>query len=133
MGPGAAGLDAVGLPTTLPRWQVRLERTWGVTLRLPAPTVDAELARCREEWETGLARIDFPEVTDEDRVVFLEHVVSSQIRRALRAGRFDLAIAVRTLGARRVAELLERRGYRPVLIHGIPELDRAPGSPRFRA
>ena len=131
MGPRVAGLSAERPPATLPGWRVRLERTWGVSL--PASRLDAELARCRDEWETGLRRIDFPEVTDEDRVTFLEHVVSAQIRRALRAGRFDLAIAVRTLGVRRVAELHERQGFRPLLIHGIPGPDRAPGSPRLRA
>lgn len=134
MGPRVAGLDAERAPATLPRWRVRLERTWGVTLCPPPWALDAELARCRDEWETGLRRIDFPEVTDEDRVTFLEHVVSAQIRRALRAGRFDLALAIRACGTRRVAELVERRlGWRPVLIHGIPGPERGAASPRIRA
>jgi len=106
MGPGVAGLGALRAAPPLPRWQERLERTWGVTLR-PTPTrVDATVAVCVAEWESGLARIDFAEVTDEDRATFLEHVVSAQVRRALGAGRFDLALALAALGSRRVAELL---------------------------
>jgi hypothetical protein len=136
MGPRVAGLGTERAPATVPRWRDRLERTWGVALRAPTSPLDAELARCLHEWETGLRQIDFPEVTDEDRVTFLEHVVSWQIRRALRAGRFDLALAVRSLGARRVAEFAERQGFRPVLIHGIPGIpgpERGPGSSRVRA
>lgn len=122
------------MPATLPRWRDRLERTWGVALCAPASALDAELARCRDEWETGLRHIDFPEVTDEDRVTFLEYTVSAQIRRALRAGRFDLALAVRSLGARYVADLVERRqGWRPVLIHGVPGPEGRLGPPRLRA
>ena len=89
----------------MPRWRERLERTWGVTLRPPRSALDPELERCLEEWEAGLRRIDFPEVTDEDRVTFLEHVVSMQVRRALRSGRFDLALALSSLGSRRVEVL----------------------------
>jgi hypothetical protein len=137
MGPRVAGLGAERSLATPARWRDRLERTWGVTLRTPPSQLDAELARCLAEWEDGLANIDFPEVTDEDRVTFLEHVVSWQIRRALRAGRFDLALAVRALGTRRVAELVERQlGFRPVLIHGTPGIpgpERAPGSRGLRA
>jgi hypothetical protein len=121
------------VPGTAPRWRDRLERTWGVPLPAPASPFDAELARCHREWEAGLRKIDFPEVTDEDRVTFLEHVVSAQIRRALRAGRFDLALAVRSSGARRIAELVERRGFRPVLIHGVPGPERASERSRLRA
>jgi hypothetical protein len=106
MGPRVAGLGTERARATSARWRERLERTWGVTLRTPPSRLDAELARCVDEWEAGLARIDFPELTDEDRVTFLEHVVSWQVRRALRAGRFDLALAVSSLGARRVAQLL---------------------------
>ena len=132
MGPRVAGLSAQRAPATLPRWRVRLERTWGVSL--PASRLDAELARCRDEWETGLRRIDFPEVTDDDRVTFLEHVVSAQIRRALRAGRFDLALAVRALGTRFVADLVERRqGWRPVLVHGVPGPEGGGSPARLRA
>jgi hypothetical protein len=92
----------------MPRWRERLERTWGVTLRPPRSPLDPELERCLEEWEAGLRRIDFPEVTDEDRVTFLEHVVSMQVRRALGAGRFDLALALSSLGSRRVEDLRSR-------------------------
>jgi hypothetical protein len=87
---------------------VRLERTWGVTFIPPPARLDAMLVRCIREWQWGLAQIDFPEVTDEDRVTFLEHVLNRQVRRALRAGRFDLALAIRSLGARRLAKLAER-------------------------
>jgi hypothetical protein len=92
----------------MPRWRERLERTWGVTLRPHRSPLDLELERCLEEWEAGLRRIDFPEVTDEDRVTFLEHVVSMQVRRALGAGRFDLALALSSLGSRRVEVLRSR-------------------------
>jgi hypothetical protein len=134
MGPRVARLGAERNPAPIPRWRDRLERTWGVSLEPSHPWLEAQLARCRDEWEAGLARIDFPEVTDEDRVTFLEHVVSWQIRRALRAGRFDLALAVRSLGARRIADLIERRqGWRPLLIHGVPGPEDGPRPPRLKA
>ena len=112
MGPHAAGLSLVDPAATAPRWRVRLERTWGVTLRPPPSPREMELARSLAEWESLLARIDFPEVTDEDRATFLEHVVSGQVRRALCAGRFDLALALAALGSRRVAALLEHPAER---------------------
>jgi hypothetical protein len=99
---------------------VRLERTWGVTVPSPSSPLEAELSRCADEWEAGLRQIDLPGVTDEDRATMLEHVVSWQIRRALRAGRFDLALAVRALGLRRIADLVERPGFHPVLLYGDP-------------
>jgi len=134
MGPLAGGLGLERVPATLPRWRERLERTWGVTLHPPRSAVDVELARCVDQWERGLREIELPGVTDEDRVTYLEHVVSWNIRRALRAGRFDLALAIRALGARRVADLVERRqGWRPVLIHGVSGHEGRPGLERLRA
>jgi hypothetical protein len=106
---------------------VRLERTWGVRLTPPAPLLETALAACLDAWERGLDAIDFPEVTDEDRVTFLEHLVSVQVRHALRAGRFDLALELRACAARRVLELdAGIRGWRPVLIYGMP----VPARPR---
>ena len=122
MGPRAAGLDALEAPTPLPRWQVRLERTWGVSLRPPASPIELALARCVREWDAGLERIDFPEVTAEDRAAFLEQVVCWQVRRALGAGRFDLALALARLATHRVDGLLDRR--RP-LLRVIPGRERA--------
>jgi len=120
MGPRVGGLGDERSPARRPRWRDRLERTWGVTLPAPWSPLDAELERCLEEWETGLRQIDFPEVTEEDRVTFLEVVVSGQVRRALRAGRFDLALALSSLGSRRVAQLREAPGrWRPVTLHVV--------------
>ena len=119
MGPGVAGLGAERTPAALPRWRDRLERTWGVALRPPPSPFAAELARCLDELESGLEHIDFPEVTDADRITFLEHAVSWQVRRALRAGRFDLALAVSAQGRRAIADLAEGHpGWRPVLVPG---------------
>ena len=133
MGPRAGGLGLERVPATTPRWRERLERTWGVTLYPRRSPVDAELARCVDEWERGLREIDLPGVTGEDRVTYLEHVVSWDIRSALRAGRFDLALAIRALGARHFADLVERRhGWRPVLIHGVPGPQGRTGPPRLR-
>ena len=115
MGPHAAGLEGVGLPAALPRWQVRLERTWGVSLRPPPSRLELELARCVDEWDAGLARIEYPEVTAEDRATFLERVVCWQVRRALGAGRFDLALALTRLAPHRIAQLAERLERRPLL------------------
>ena len=119
MGPGVAGLGTARIPAASPRWRERFERTWGVVLPAATPALDAELARCLGELEAGLARIDFAEVTDADRVAFLEHVVSWQVRRALGAGRFDLAHAVIAQGRRAIADIVARtRGWRPILVPG---------------
>src|SRR5262249_4185049 len=119
MGSRAAGLNAALADPCPPRWRGRVERAWGVGWGAPSRELDHALASYVDGWEEGLAQLDFPEVTDEDRRTFLVHVVSWQVRCALRAGRFELALALRSLGALRVAELEERRlGWRPVLIHG---------------
>ena len=94
MGPRVGGLSHAGT-TPEPRWRGQFERAWGVTIAAPRRPADRALARFLDEWDSGLARIDFPEVTNEDRVTFLEQVVSWQVRRALAAGRFDLAHAIR--------------------------------------
>ena len=118
MGPRVAGLGTARTAPA-PRWRERLERTWGVVLPATTLALDAELARCLAELEEGLARIDFAEVTDADRVAFLEHVVSWQVRRALGARRFDLAHAVSAQGRRAIADMVaRRRGWQPVLVQG---------------
>ena len=63
------------------------------------------------EVEDGLDSIDFDEVTLEDRRLFLEQAVVRQVRRALRAGRFDLALALQRYGVARLADL-ERGAWR---------------------
>ena len=130
MGPSVGRLGDERSPARLPRWRDRLERTWGVRLPPPRSPLDVELERCLDEWEAGLQQIDFPEVTDEDRVTFLEVVVSGQVRRALRAGRFDLALALSSLGSRRVAELLgPHERWRPVTLDAPePRARYAPGT-----
>jgi len=104
MGPGAAGLNIWGAPPGAPRWKLRLERVWGVPLHA-ARERPAGLDRLLDPLEAGLREIDFPKVTVEDQVTYLEHAVGWQVRRALRAGRFDLALEIRSHGARRIAEL----------------------------
>jgi len=121
MGPGVAGLSACGALEAAPRWRLRLERDWGVTFRAGGEHRAAERERWLGPLEAGLRQIDFPEVTLEDRITYLEHAVSWQVRRALLAGRFDLALEVRSFGALQIAELLERReGRRPLLPYGVP-------------
>ena len=58
------------------------------------------------EIESGLARIDFPEVTEEDRVTFLEASGEWLERIALRMGREDIAFVLRGYVARRRRELV---------------------------
>jgi len=121
MGPGVAGLTARGAPDPAPRWRLRLERDWGVPLSTGRERRAAELEQWLGRLEADLHQIDFPEVTLEDRITYLEHAVSWQVRRALLAGRFDLALEVRSLGALKIAELLERcEGRRPLLPYGVP-------------
>ena len=121
MGPGVAGLSAWRAATGSPRWRLRLEHDWGVLLDRERERHEAELERLLGPLDAGLREIDFPEVTLEDRITYLEHAVSWQVRRALCAGRFDLALEVRSHGVRRIADLLERsEGRRPVLLYGVP-------------
>ena len=88
--------------------------------------LDRDLRRLAADLEEGLRTIDFPEVTIEDRITFLEQAVAWQVRRALWNGRFDLAVRLQRVGAERIAEIHERRhGWRPVLLYGVP-------TPRFR-
>jgi hypothetical protein len=109
MGPRAAGLTAAGALHAPPRWQLRLERDWGVPLHRTRPGRDARRERLVALLEAGLRQIDFPEVTPEDRIAYLEQALRWQVRRALLAGRFDLALEIRSLGAPGLAELMERR------------------------
>ena len=112
------------------RWRERLERAWGLTLHDSVAPSRLHLPGFVLELEQGLGLIDFPEVTVEDRITFLEAAVAWQARRALRAGRFDLAIRIQAFGAKRVMELVElhegRYGWRPVLLYGVPRPDRPP-------
>jgi len=64
-----------------------------------------ELDQLTSEVEDGLREIDFDEVTVEDRVTFVEYAVVWQVRRALRCGQFDVALAIQRYGVRRIAEL----------------------------
>jgi len=74
-----------------------------------------------DEVEQGLRDIDFEEVTLEDRIVFVELAVAWQVRRALWAGRFDLAVRLPQCGVQRIARLHESvNGWRPVLLYGVP-------------
>jgi hypothetical protein len=71
------------------------------------------------ELEAGLRSIDFDGVTEEDRVTFLEQAVVWQVRGALRAGQFDLALELQRYGMDRIAGL--ERGqtrFRPRVIYG---------------
>ncbi len=80
-----------------------------------------ELRRLTNDVEQGLRGIDFEEVTTEDRITFVEAVVAWQVRRALRGGRFDLAVELQRFGAKRIARLHEGRyGWRPVMLYGVP-------------
>jgi hypothetical protein len=104
MGPRAAGLSW-SAPAGTPRWRLRLEREWGVTLDAGQLRHDAELARLLGPLEAGLHQIDFPEVTLEDRITYLEHAMRWQMRRALHAGRFDLAVHLQRMGTERLRAL----------------------------
>jgi len=121
-----AGAGVSGLQDAR-RWRDRLERAWGLTLHDSVAPSRLHLPGFVGELEQGLGLIDFPEVTVEDRITFLEAAVAWQVRRALRAGRFDLAIRIQAFGAKRVMELHESQyGWRPVLLYGVPRPDRPP-------
>lgn len=60
------------------------------------------------EVERGLEDIDFPEVTTEDRVTFVQAAVAWQVRQALACGRFDLALRLRRYAAERIARIDRR-------------------------
>jgi len=86
---------------------VRLLRRW-IRGRTAAPSCERlELRELTEEIEVGLRDIDFDEVTLEDRVTFVEYAVVWQVRRALGAGQFDLALALQRFGVQRIEQLLE--------------------------
>ena len=73
------------------------------------------------ELEEGLRDIDYAEVTLGDRITFVEAVVAWQVRRALHAARFDLALELQRCGAERVARLHEEHsGWCPLLLYGAP-------------
>lgn len=55
--------------------------------------------------ELGLHDLQFAEVTDGDRIVFIECVRDRYVRCALAAGRFDVATAIRKLAGERIAAL----------------------------
>jgi len=67
------------------------------------------------EVEPGLDDIEFAEVTGEDRATFVEHAVIWQIRRALGAGQFDIALDLQRYGVRRIAELTDAAVAKPRL------------------
>jgi hypothetical protein len=104
---------------------MELLRRWTEHLRRfspgPAGSRAADLAWLTEEVEAGLREIDFDGVTTEDRITFVEYAVAWQVRRALRCGRFDLALQLQRFGADRTAQLYERtHGGRPALLYGAP-------------
>src|SRR5262249_55956578 len=100
MGPRAACLTVLR-PDPTPAWRVRLERDWGVRLDDPEARWRLELDRFAAELDDGLRRIAYPEVTAEGRVTFLELALAWQVRRALNAGRFDLAVRLARAGCER--------------------------------
>jgi hypothetical protein len=63
------------------------------------------LRRLTADVEQGLRDIDFPEVTAEDRVAFVQAAVAWQVKQALACRRFDLAVRLRRFGAERIARL----------------------------
>jgi hypothetical protein len=80
---------------------------WSRFRRTPTdePSVRLDYAGLVHEVESGLHEIDFAEVTTEDRATFVEHAVVWQIRRALHAGRFELALELQRYGVGRIAQL----------------------------
>ncbi len=120
MGPLGGGVGAAGLGRRdARRWRDRLAHAWGVQVGVGSDPFAPDLFDLVQELERGLELIDFPEVTLEDRVTFLEHAVAWEVRRALAAVRFDLALDLQAWGARRIAGLQEERwGWRPILIYG---------------
>jgi hypothetical protein len=87
--------------------------------------VDRAFQQLADEVEEGLGDIDLEGVTMDDRITFVECAVAWQVRRALRCGRFDLALRLQRFGAERVARLYElAHGWRPVLLHGVPSSTR---------
>jgi len=73
--------------------------------------------RLTAEIEDGLRAIDFDEVSDEDRATFVEHAVVWQVRRALGAARFDLALELQRWGVERLATIERgRQPFRPRLV-----------------
>jgi len=88
-----------------PAWRARLARVWGVQLVDPEAPWRIEMDRFAAELDDGLQRIAYPEVTAEDRVTFLESAVAWQVRRALIAGRFDLAVRLARAGTERLGRL----------------------------
>ncbi len=101
-------------------------RRWTEGLRHPAHDHDRDARECQRalEWladevETGLRDIEFREVTVQDRITFIESLVTWQVRQALKVGRFDLAVRMQRYGVDRIAELHEQaQGWRPVLLYG---------------
>jgi hypothetical protein len=83
---------------------MRLLRRW-IQKRAGDRHDGLELRELTEEVEAGLRDIGFDEVTIEDRATFVEHAVIWQVRRALRVGQFDLALALQRFGVERIAQL----------------------------
>jgi len=108
-------------------------RAW-VLARLGAPADPADVDACVfaalvDEIEDGLAAIDYGEVTAEDRAAFVECAIVHQVRRALHAGHFDLALELQRWGVRRIARLeCGSRPFRPRVIPGGAR--RIPGDAR---
>ena len=94
-------------PMRIPAWRNGAERAEGSEAwATGAADLDHELRRVASVVEEGLHDIDFEEVTAEDRATFVEAVIAWQVRRALRAGRLSVAVALRRFGADRIARIL---------------------------
>jgi len=105
----------------LRRWRERENSPGSMAGGDRATAFRSDFPRFAAEIEEWLQEIDFEEVTTEDRITFVEAAVAWRVRRALWAGRFDLAVELQRFGAERVAQLYEERhGWRPVLLYGVP-------------
>lgn len=94
----------------LPRWERGAPGSW-----LAARDSDVlAYERLRSEIEASLRSIDFDEVTLEDRVSFVERAAVWQMRQAIRANRFDLALWLHKYAVERIAEIGRGRA-RPAL------------------
>jgi hypothetical protein len=111
-------------------WDRHIRRSWPRSDAQPSDAEALDPDRLMAEVEEGLRDIEFAEVTTEDRITFVEYAVAWQVRRALRCGRFDLALQLGRFGVQRIGELHAREhGFRPILLYGIPQAPRRNAEP----